>query len=91
MEAAFKDADIIYPKSWGPWMTTTDKDEAGKIIKQYESWICDERKMALAKEDAIYMHPLRLTATSKSRTRFGRTAVGGLSPKLRTRCTSPKR
>jgi len=58
MEAAFKDADIIYPKSWGPWMTTTDKDEAGKIIKQYESWIVDERKMALAKEDAIYMHPL---------------------------------
>jgi N-acetylornithine carbamoyltransferase len=58
MEAAFKDADIIYPKSWGPWMTTTDKDEAGKIIKKYESWIADERKMALAKEDAIYMHPL---------------------------------
>ena len=28
MESAFKDADIIYPKSWGPWMTTTDADEA---------------------------------------------------------------
>lgn len=58
MEAAFKDADIIYPKSWGPWLTTTDKDEAGKIINKYQDWIADERKMALAKPDAIYMHPL---------------------------------
>ena len=27
-------------------------------IRQYESWICDERRMSLAKEDAIYMHCL---------------------------------
>ncbi len=26
--------------------------------RTYESWICDERRMALAKEDAIYMHCL---------------------------------
>lgn len=58
MEEAFKDADVIYPKSWGPWMLTTDAEEAGKMIKKYESWITDERKMALAKEDAIFMHPL---------------------------------
>ncbi len=58
MEAAFKDADVIYPKSWGPWMTTTDGKEAGEIIKKYGNWITDERKMALAKEDAIFMHPL---------------------------------
>jgi ornithine carbamoyltransferase len=29
-----------------------------EIIKKYEHWITDERKMALAKPDAIYMHPL---------------------------------
>lgn len=58
MEAAFKDADIIYPKSWGPWMTTTDKEESGVIINKYQHWITDERKMALAKPDAIFMHPL---------------------------------
>ncbi|MEN8171691.1 MAG: ornithine carbamoyltransferase [Chloroflexota bacterium] len=58
MEAAFKDADIIYAKSWGPLMTTQDPDE-GKIIQdKYKSWITDQRKMSLAKEDAIYMHPL---------------------------------
>lgn len=58
MEAAFKDADIIYAKSWGPLLTTTDPDEGKRIQDQYEDWITDERKMALAKDDAIYMHPL---------------------------------
>jgi N-acetylornithine carbamoyltransferase len=58
MEEAFKDADVVYPKSWGPWQTTTDPEEASKIINKYTHWIADERKMALAKEDAIYMHPL---------------------------------
>jgi N-acetylornithine carbamoyltransferase len=32
--------------------------EEAKIIKKYAHWITDERKMALAKSDAIYMHPL---------------------------------
>jgi N-acetylornithine carbamoyltransferase len=58
MEKAFKDADIVYAKSWGAMMTTTDADEGARIIKKYESWITDERKMKLAKPDAIYMHPL---------------------------------
>jgi ornithine carbamoyltransferase len=58
MEVGFKDADIVYAKSWGALLTTTDQDEGARIIKKYESWITDERKMALAKPDAIYMHPL---------------------------------
>jgi len=58
MQAGFKDADIVYAKSWGALLTTTDQEEGARIIKKYESWITDERKMALAKPDAIYMHPL---------------------------------
>ncbi|MBI3360484.1 MAG: ornithine carbamoyltransferase [Chloroflexi bacterium] len=58
MQAAFKDADVIYAKSWGAMVHTPDPEEGAKIIKKYESWITDERKMALAKPDAIYMHPL---------------------------------
>jgi ornithine carbamoyltransferase len=58
MEEAFKDADIVYAKSWGPLVTTSDPDEGKKIQDQYKDWITDERKMALAKPDAIYMHPL---------------------------------
>jgi len=58
MDAAFKDADIIYAKSWGAMVHTPDVEEGAKIIKKYESWIMDERRMNLAKPDAIYMHPL---------------------------------
>jgi N-acetylornithine carbamoyltransferase len=58
MEAAFKDGDVIYAKSWGPLLTTGDKTEGKKIQDTYKHWITDERKMALAKPDAIYMHPL---------------------------------
>ena len=58
MDKAFKDADIVYPKSWGPLVFTADAKEGEAITKKYSSWITDERKMKLAKEDAIYMHPL---------------------------------
>jgi N-acetylornithine carbamoyltransferase len=58
MDAAFKDADIVYAKSWGAMVQTADPEEGAKIIKKYESWITDERRMKLAKPDAIYMHPL---------------------------------
>jgi len=58
MEEGFKDADIVYAKSWGPLVTTSDPDEIKRITQKYENWITDEDKMALAKDDAIYMHPL---------------------------------
>ena len=58
MEEAFKDADIIYAKSWGAMEHTEDAEDGANIIKKYEHWITDERKMGLAKADAIYMHPL---------------------------------
>lgn len=58
MEDGFEDADIVYAKSWGPLLTTQDQDEGKKIQDQYKDWITDSKKMALAKDDAIYMHPL---------------------------------
>ncbi len=58
MRAAFKDADVIYAKSWGPLLTTKDPDEGKQIQDRYADWITDQAKMSLAKEDAIYMHPL---------------------------------
>jgi N-acetylornithine carbamoyltransferase len=58
MDEAFKDADIVYAKSWGPLLTTSDKTEGKKIQDSYKHWITDERKMGLASPDAIYMHPL---------------------------------
>jgi ornithine carbamoyltransferase len=58
MEEAFKDADIVYAKSWGAMVHTPDPEEGARIISQYKHWITDEQKMKLAKPDAIYMHPL---------------------------------
>jgi len=58
MEEAFKDADIVYAKSWGPLLTTQDAVEGKRIQDQYKNWITDQPKMRLAKPDAIYMHPL---------------------------------
>jgi N-acetylornithine carbamoyltransferase len=58
MDAGFKDADVVYPKSWGCWVTTEDQAESVEIGKKYQSWICDEKRMALAKPDCIYMHCL---------------------------------
>ncbi len=57
-DAGFKDADIVYPKSWGAMLTTTDPAESAAIASNYTDWITDERRMALAKEHAIYMHCL---------------------------------
>jgi len=58
MDEAFKDADIVYPKSWGALLSTQDNAESAGIGKQYTSWITDERRMSMAAEDCIYMHCL---------------------------------
>lgn len=58
MEEAFKDADIVYPKSWGIESLFHKPDEALDISKKYKHWICDEDRMKLTKKEAIYMHCL---------------------------------
>jgi N-acetylornithine carbamoyltransferase len=57
-DAGFRGSDVIYAKSWGALLTTTDEREGARIIQKYADWITDERRMALAAPDAIYMHPL---------------------------------
>ncbi|MEJ2753119.1 MAG: ornithine carbamoyltransferase [Candidatus Promineifilaceae bacterium] len=58
MDEACKDADVIYAKSWGPLMTTLDFDEGKRLQDQYQDWIANDARIALGKEDVIYMHPL---------------------------------
>ncbi|HUN22945.1 MAG TPA: ornithine carbamoyltransferase [Anaerolineales bacterium] len=57
-DAGMQGADVVYAKSWGCLMTTSDLQESARISKQYTNWITDERRMGMAKEDAIYMHCL---------------------------------
>ncbi len=57
-DEGMRGADVVYAKSWGSMLTTDDLDESAKISEQYTDWITDERRIAMADEDAIYMHPL---------------------------------
>lgn len=59
MDEAFRNADVVIPKSWGCLDTMgTNPQESLRIAKQYRHWICDSAKMKLAKPGALYMHPL---------------------------------
>ncbi|TSA18576.1 knotted carbamoyltransferase YgeW [bacterium] len=66
MEEAFKDADVVYPKSWAPYqvmerrtelLNKNDKPGLVGLEKEclannakFKSWECDERKMKLTKK-----------------------------------------
>ncbi|MFQ5430135.1 MAG: ornithine carbamoyltransferase [Phycisphaerae bacterium] len=71
MDEAFRDADIVYPKSWGPYDLMLERRDAKTeadlhnveeacltVNARYKSWICDREKMRLARPTAIYMHCL---------------------------------
>lgn len=71
MDAAFERADIVYPKSWGPYDLMLQRRDArsGEDMKsieeqmlamnaRYKSWICNSERMRKAKSTAIYMHCL---------------------------------
>jgi N-acetylornithine carbamoyltransferase len=57
-EEGMKGADVVYAKAWGSMLTTSDLEESSKISDNYTDWIVDPRRMEMAKEDAIYLHPL---------------------------------
>ena len=57
-DEGFKGADIVYPKSWGALLTTTDNAESAAIGRKYTDWITDSHRMSLAQEHAVYMHCL---------------------------------
>lgn len=66
MDEAFRDADVVYPKSWGCHQYLEDqgvpeddrRDQGMAILQKYTGWICDSSRMARARDDAVYMHPL---------------------------------
>jgi len=71
MDEAFDGADIVYPKSWGAYDLMLQRrdantdDEMKRIEREclamnaeFKDWICDERRMKLARKSAIYMHCL---------------------------------
>jgi N-acetylornithine carbamoyltransferase len=57
-DAGFRDSEIVYAKSWGALTTARDDTEGEAIARRYTDWITDERRMATAAPDSIFMHPL---------------------------------
>lgn len=57
-DAGIQGSDIVYAKSWGALLRAKDDAEGAEIGRRYTDWITDERRMATAADDAIYMHPL---------------------------------
>jgi len=57
-DAGFRGSDVIYAKSWGALLTAKDEADGAEIAKRHAHWITDERRMALASDHAIFMHPL---------------------------------
>jgi N-acetylornithine carbamoyltransferase len=57
-DEAFRDADVVIPKSWGPLMHTTEKAEGLALIEKYPAWRCEKKHIELGRKDVLYMHPL---------------------------------
>jgi N-acetylornithine carbamoyltransferase len=57
-DAGFRGSDVIYAKSWGAMLTAKDEADGAEIAQRHAGWITDERRMALAADNAIFMHPL---------------------------------
>lgn len=58
MGAGFEGAQVVYPKSWGAEHLFGQEVEALALNAKYKDWICDAGRMAVANDDAIYMHCL---------------------------------
>ena len=57
-DVGVRGSDVVYAKSWGPLLVAKDDADGAAISARYTDWITDERRMALAGPDSIYMHPL---------------------------------
>lgn len=58
IDDAFNDADVVYPKNWGPLTIMPDLDKAAKTSEPFKNWKATQERMKLTKPHAIYMHCL---------------------------------
>ncbi len=57
-DAGMDGTNVVYAKSWGALLTVHSDADGAALAARYQNWITDERRMSLAAQDAIYMHPL---------------------------------
>tara|TARA_B100000945_G_C20423558_1_gene619244 strand:- start:836 stop:1834 length:999 start_codon:yes stop_codon:yes gene_type:complete len=58
MKDGCENVDVVYAKSWGPLVTTSDEVKGKVMQDKYKDWIADEKLMETANDSAVYMHPL---------------------------------
>ncbi|MCF7936530.1 MAG: ornithine carbamoyltransferase [Synergistales bacterium] len=58
MEAAYRDADVVFPKNWGSWASSRSDEEMDSLLAQYRGWKCTQEMMDLAADGCLYMHAL---------------------------------
>jgi ornithine carbamoyltransferase len=57
-EEAYRDADVVFPKNWGNWVTNEDTNVVDSLLEANKTWKCTEKMMALTGKDSLYMHAL---------------------------------
>lgn len=57
-EEAYRDADVVFPKNWGNWVTNEDTKVVDSLLEANKAWKCTETMMALTAKDSLYMHAL---------------------------------
>jgi len=57
-EEAYRDADVVFPKNWGNWVTNESTDVIGSLSDANKRWKCTTELMALTAKDSLYMHAL---------------------------------
>ncbi len=58
MEDAYRNADVVYPKNWGSWVTNQSTEVVDELLQSYKVWKCTEKMMQLASKKVLYMHAL---------------------------------
>ena len=62
MDEAFRDADVVMPKSWTsndflpPKNSRIDLEGGRALARKHKDWKCTEEKLALCKKEVLYMH-----------------------------------
>jgi ornithine carbamoyltransferase len=57
-EEAYSDADVVFPKNWGNWVTNEDTKVVDSLLEANRHWKCTEKMMSLTSKDSLYMHAL---------------------------------
>ena len=65
IEAAYRDADVVYAKSWGALTCYGDPEAEWELRRKYRHFIVDEQKMALT-DQALFSHCLPLRRNVKA-------------------------